>query len=164
MKRAAIAAVFMAACCLNAFAETGIAQVIRVLEQKYSVHHHGIPGLWLAKPFMIGSGVSGLKMATFGDLRVPSAGMHELKQQMRQALGPQWQPFVETYSARSGEWTAIYLQPSGKAMQMLIATGEHNEFTVMKMKLSEKAMRDWIDEPVKHSHHSAIRSSHDSKP
>lgn len=144
---------------VNAFAGTGITQVIKLVEAKYSTHHRGVPGLWLAKPFLIGSGVGGLKMATFENLSIPADDMYQLKRQVSEALGPDWQPFVETFSKRDGEWSAIYLQTSGKAMHLLIATGERGEFTVMQLKLSEKAMRDWMDEPVSHARHAAIRTN-----
>lgn len=148
---------------VNAFGGTGISQVIKLVEAKYSTHHHGVPALWLAKPFLVGSGVRGLKMATFENLSIPADDMYQLKRQVSEALGPDWQPFVETFSKHDGEWSAIYLQTSGKAMQLLIASDDHEEFTIVQIKLSEKAMHDWIDEPVQHAKYSAIRSKDDGR-
>ena len=41
--------------CSAASAQTGIKTVVKILETHYSVRHHGVPGLWLAKPFMNGA-------------------------------------------------------------------------------------------------------------
>jgi hypothetical protein len=48
-----------------ASAETGINTVVGLVESRYAVRHHGVPALWLARPFLIGFGVGGLKMALF---------------------------------------------------------------------------------------------------
>ena len=51
--------------CTVAAAETDISTVVHMVEARYAMRHHGIPFLWLAKPFLIGSGVSGVKIADF---------------------------------------------------------------------------------------------------
>ena len=70
-----------------ATAETGIATAVRLVESRYAVRHHGVPGLWLAKPFMIGSGVSGLKVAEFDNFHIPAEDSYTLKQQLSKIAG-----------------------------------------------------------------------------
>ena len=160
--RQTFVAVVVLCCSLNGFAATGFGQLVKAIEHRYSVRHHGVPGLWLAKPFLIGSGVGGLRIANFNNFHIPAADMDQARQQMREVLGPEWQPFVEVFSKHDGEWTAIYIQTSGKTMELLIAADDDNNFTVVQMKLSERAMREWMDEPVKHAKHSAIRTNRDN--
>ena len=63
MKRATWLLVVLFAGCAVSSAQTGIKTVVKLLETRYAVRHHGVPALWLAKPFMIGSGIGGLKIA-----------------------------------------------------------------------------------------------------
>ena len=51
-RRSAIVAAVIVAACAAASAETGMKTVMAVLESRYAVHPHGVPGLWLAKPFL----------------------------------------------------------------------------------------------------------------
>ena len=96
MKRAWWVVLAVAVACSAAGAQTSMKTVVRLVETQYSVRHHGVPLLWLAKPFLPGSGVGGLKIAEFTNLRVPAAQAEALKQQIGEALGPQWSPFVES--------------------------------------------------------------------
>jgi hypothetical protein len=146
MKRAGWLAVMMVVACSAAAAETDINTVVKLVEARYAVRHHGVPFLWLAKPFLLGSGVGGLKIATFENFQVPAEQQHALKEELEGALGPGWSPFVETRSKRNREWTMIYAHAEGRGMKMLIVTSEDNgEMTVLQMKVSGKK---WFDEPV----------------
>lgn len=159
MKTLWIAGLLLASCTLAA-AETGIKTVVKLVESRYAVRHHGVPGLWLAKPFLFGSGVGGLKIAEFEKFRVPAADMYSLKEDLQRALGPEWQPFVEQWSRRDGEWSVIYSKGSGDTLRLLIVTSEDEDgLTVMQMNLSGKAMRLWIDEPVDTAKHRRGRSA-----
>jgi hypothetical protein len=135
--------------CAAASAQTGIKTVVKLLETRYSIHHHGVPALWLAKPFMLGSGVGGLKIAEFQNFRMPSEDAGTLQQQVGAALGPEWFPFVETWSKRDREWSVIYAKETGDKMQLLIVTSEENDgLTVLQMNVSGKAREEWFNEPV----------------
>jgi hypothetical protein len=130
-------------------AQTGIKTVVKLLETRYSIRHHGVPALWLAKPFMFGSGVGGLKIAEFENFRMPSEDAGTLQQQVGAALGPEWFPFVETWSKRDREWSVIYAKEAGDKMQLLIVTSEENDgLTVLQMNVSGKARDEWFNEPV----------------
>lgn len=149
MKRAAWLSAVLVFACTVASAQTGIKTVVRFLETKYSIHHHGVPALWLAKPFMFGSGVGGLKIAEFANFRMPAEDAGKIQKQVSEALGPDWYPFVETWSKQEQEWSVIYARDAGEKMQLLIVTSEENDgLTVLQMNVSGKARKEWFDEPV----------------
>ena len=124
-----------------------------MVEARYAVRHHGIPFLWLAKPFLIGSGVSGFKMAEFQNFWVPASDVSRLRVEVQQALGPAWSTLVETAN-RNGEWSVIYVRPDTGRMKMLMLSSEPSGgLSVMQMKVNPAAMNDWVDEPVKTAKH-----------
>ena len=149
MKRASRVAIVIALVCVAARAQTGIDDIVRVLETRYAVHHHGVPALWVAKPFMIGSGVGKLKIIEFEDLRIPFQDVNSLNGELDQCLGSEWSRFVEARSNPDGEWTIIYTRPDGKRFQMLIVSSERGDgTTLVQMTLSGNAERSWFDETV----------------
>jgi len=154
MKFLCLAAIFIS--CASASAETGINTVVRLLEVRYSVRQHGIPGLWLAKPFMIGSGVSGMKVAEFPKFRVLARDTYSLRQQVEKCLGPEWHPFMEEWSKADGEWSLLLTKAKDQRISMLIVTSEHEDgVTVIQLNLSGRALREWVDEPESAKHNSA---------
>jgi hypothetical protein len=149
MKRVLWLAFVLTFACAAASAQTGIKTVVKLLETRYSIHHHGVPALWLAKPFMFGSGVGGLKIAEFQNFKMPSEDAGTLQQQVSAALGAEWFPFVETWSKRDREWSVIYAKQAGDKMQLLIVTSEENDgLTVLQMNVSGKARDEWFSEPA----------------
>jgi hypothetical protein len=140
-----VAMVFATAAAAN---EPGFNTVVKVLETRYGRHHHGIHGLWLAKPFLIGSGVSGLKMAEFRELQVRGYESESLKEELGRTLGTEWAPFIETWE-RQGEWSVIYAKASGRGMTMLIVTAEPGDtVTLLQVNVSGKAGDKWVNKPV----------------
>lgn len=148
MKRAWWVALMVAVACSAAAAQTGMKTVVRLVETQYSVRHHGVPLLWLAKPFLLGSGVGGLKMAEFGNLHVPAGQAEKLKHEIGEALGPQWSPFMESWS-KDGGWSAIYASAEGRRMKMLMVEEEGGGLTVLQMNLKRDGERGWFEEPAK---------------
>ncbi len=148
--------------CAVARADTGIKTVVKAVESRYGVRHHGIPGLWLAKPFLIGSGVGGLKIAEFTKFHVPPEDNYSLKEDLAQSLGPEWQPSVEAWSKRDGEWSIIYTKTNTDGVTMLIVESERDgDFTVVQMKLNADALRGWVHEPVESARHAASHAAVD---
>ncbi len=132
-----------------AWAENGIDRVVKLLETRYAVRHHGVPGLWLAKPFLFGSGVSGLRIAEFDNFRVPAGDGNALNEEVRKTLGADWTPFVETWSKADHEWSVIYARDHGDRLQLLIVdSDEHDSLEVLQMEVSGKARDEWVSEPV----------------
>ena len=154
---------FLLLACTTATAETGIRTATKMVESRYAVRHHGVPGLWLAKPFMIGSGVAGLNIAEFGKLHVPPEDSCALKQQLSKSLGPEWHPFVEEWSKREGEWSLIYTKTDTDKISMLILTSDPGSgLTVVQMKISPKALYHWVGDPIdsaKHKDATGVKNS-----
>lgn len=151
MKRAVAVCALVIASAGMASAGTGIATVVKLLEHRYGIHHHGVPALWLAKPFMFGSGVGGLKIAEFESFTIPSEDMGSLAADVDRALGPEWRPFVQVFSKSDREWTKVYAAVTdSEKMRMLVVTSEEDDgVTVVQMELSGDARRAWFDEPVR---------------
>jgi hypothetical protein len=137
--------------------ETGIKNVVQMLEARYATRHHGVHWLWLARPFLIGSGVSGLKMAEFHDLRGRPSQSENLSDEVGRTLGPDWSRFVETWE-QGGEWSLIYARTDGQGMKMLIVSAEQSSaVTLVQLTVSGKALDRWIDEPAE----TASRTNHE---
>lgn len=151
MKRACWVALILAVAWSGASAQTGMNTVVKLVETQYAVRHHGVPLLWLAKPFLLGSGVGGLKIAEFEKLRVPAGQAQTLKQQIGEALGPQWSRFLETWSKEGDNWSAIYARPEGRRMRMLIVSGCNDGLSLLQMNVKGPGSRGWFDEPVQHA-------------
>lgn len=155
MKRALALALIICSATL-AFAGTGIGTVTTLLEHRYGVRHHGVHALWLAKPFMFGSGVGGLKIAEFERFTVPSEDVGPLMDEVGRKLGPEWRPFVQTWSKRDHEWTVIYAAIAGSKLRMLIVSSDPGDgMTLVQVDVSGKARDEWFGEPVKSARHDA---------
>jgi hypothetical protein len=149
VKRATWLLIVLFAGCAASSAQTGIKTVVKLLETHYAVRHHGVPGLWLAKPFTMGSGIGGLKIAEFKNFRLPSEDAGTLQLQVGSALGPEWFPFIETWSRHDHEWSVIYAKETGDKMQLLVVSSEEGDgLTVLQVNVSGKARRDWFHEPI----------------
>lgn len=143
----AIVAVTIGITCF-ASAKTGMKTVVNVLESRYAVHHHGVPGLWLAKPFLFVSGIGSLKMAEFGKLRLSASDVYPLKATVEQALGLDWSPLVETWSKSDGEWSFIFAQTAGAGFRILIVSSDQDDgLSLIQVNVSGRAVRLWLDEP-----------------
>lgn len=135
-----------------ACAETGIHTAVGLVESRYAVHHHNIPLLWLAKPFLIGSGVGGLKIALFEDLHVTLKDSYSLRDGVADALGPDWHPFVENWSKSGHECTLIYVRTNRHKIGMLILTAEEQgDTTLLQVTLKPKRFGKWVKEPLEHT-------------
>jgi hypothetical protein len=146
------------------YAQNGIDRVVKLLETRYAVHHHGIPGLWLAKPFMFGSGVSGLRIAQFDNFRIPAGDGYALNEEVRKALGDDWTPFVETWSKADHEWSVIYAREKNGRLQLLIVNSDEDDgLEVLQMDVSGKARDEWISEPVSSAEHNGARTGESAK-
>lgn len=148
-RKSVIVGFVMVAACAAASAETGMKTVVNLLEARYPVHHHGIPGLWVAKPFLAISGMGSLKIAAFGKFRPPAADAYVLGHAVERALGPEWSPFVETWSKSDGEWASIFGKAAGDGMKFLIVSSDGDDgLTLLQVNVSGRAARFWLEEPA----------------
>lgn len=139
--------------------------VVNAIEGHYGVHHTHIPllgfAMWFARP----EGVSGIRLATFENLK-GTAEAGDISRLVEKSLGPGWFPFVRVRSRNTDggddEATLIYASPAGGKLRMMIVNVESSEATVVEVKLSEQAIKEWLKEPGEkaedqssHHHHHA---------
>ena len=124
--------------------------VVNALEGHYGVHHTHIPMLGFAMWFARPEGMSGMKLAVFEDFNGPT-DTEDVSRIVEKSLGPGWFPFVRVCSKNAdggvGEATLIYASPSGGKLRMIIVNVESSEATVVEVKLSEHAIKEWLKEP-----------------
>ena len=138
--------------CAATSAQTGIKTVVHLIESRYSVRHHGIPALWLAKPFLTGSGAGEVKIEEFSSLHISAGDSEWLREHIPQSLGPEWHPFVEEWSKSQGEWSFIYTKSNGQHVSMLILTSDQEDgLTAVEMRISDTNMAEWLDDPVRNA-------------
>ena len=101
-------------------------------------------------------GVSGMKLAIFDDIDPSlSPDESEFTAFMQNIVGSEFEPFVQVRSHRDHEQTYVYLHNVKNASEMLVVTIDSSDAVVVKMRLKPEAMKDWMDDPVGESKHSA---------
>lgn len=156
--------------CLLVLSFTGLASagdnefrgVVHAIEGHYGVHHMHIPllgfAMWFARP----EGMSGVKLAVFENFNGPT-DTEDVSRVVENSLGPGWYPFVRVRSKNAvkgdDEVTLIYASPTGGKLRMMIVNVESSEATVVEVKLSDQAIKQWLKEPGEeaegqsHHHH-----------
>ena len=156
--------------CLLVLSFTGLASagdnefrgVVHAIEGHYGVHHMHIPllgfAMWFARP----EGMSGVKLAVFENFNGPT-DTEDVSRVVENSLGPGWYPFVRVRSRNvvkgDDEVTLIYASPTGGKLRMMIVNVESSEATVVEVKLSDQAIKQWLKEPGEeaegqsHHHH-----------
>lgn len=153
----------------STFAFAGDAEfkgIVHTIEHTYGVHHMHIPLLGVAMFFARPSGVRGLKLAIFEGFQTPDDA-DGVRRVIEQSLGPEWYPFVRVRSTgkNNGEITLIYTSPLGNRMRMMIVNLEPSEAVVVKMELSDHAMKKWLKEPGEEAdRHAESRQNNDEPP
>ncbi|HEY4767117.1 MAG TPA: hypothetical protein VIH75_25835 [Candidatus Sulfotelmatobacter sp.] len=130
--------------------------VVNAIETQYGVRRTHIPMLGFALFFVRPEGVSGMKLAVFEDFH-PHTSADKVIRLVENSLGPGWYPFVRVRSRNSshgdgteasdGETTLIYASPSGGKLRMMIVNLESEEASVVELKLSDHAIKRWLQDP-----------------
>ena len=155
--------------CASSFAFAGDAEfkgIVRTIEHTYGVHHMHIPLLGVAMFFARPSGVRGLKLAVFEGFQTPDDA-EGVRRVIERSLGPDWYPFVRVRSngKNKGETTLVYTSPMGDRMRMMIVNLEPSEAVVVKMELSDHAMKKWLKEPGEEAgHHADCHHGNNDRP
>ena len=136
--------------------------VVHAIEGHYGVRHMHIPMLGFAMWFARPEGMSGMKLAVFENFNSPT-DTEDVSRIVEDALGHEWYPFVRVRSRNrvkgDEEATLIYASPTGGKLRMMIVNVESSEATVVEVKLSESAIKQWLKEPGEeaegqsHHHH-----------
>ena len=127
--------------------------VVKAVENSYGIHHKHIPMMGIALKFSPDHEARGLKLAIFegGPMGGNPANLEKV---VSSQLGPGWSPFVRVWSRRDRESVVIYAKPSGSGMRLLVTCLEEDESVIMSVDVSEKSLREWIDEPASMAHRS----------
>jgi hypothetical protein len=164
MKSLRVCLLILSVTALASAGDNEFRSVVNALEGHYGVHHTHVPllgfALWFARP----EGVSGMKLATFENLN-GTAEADDVSRLVEKSLGHDWFPFVRVRSRNADggddEATLIYASPAGGKLRMMIVNVESSEATVVEVKLSEHAIKEWFKEPAEkaddqsshHRHH-----------
>lgn len=87
-------------------------------------------------------GASSMNFATF------EGEMGRFQTAVRQAAGSAWKPMISVHSKRDKEDVVIYVRADGGRLELLIATSEAREATLVRMKLDGIRILDWLRDPV----------------
>lgn len=131
-KRLLLAALLFAASALPLRADFNA--VARAIDSQDGVRRIWIPFLgvaravvWVVQP----EGVRDFQLVTFRN--TGKVDPQELQQIMRAKAGAGFQPLVQVWSKRTGEWSFIYAKPSpdGDRIELLVLAHEDDEQTVL---------------------------------
>ena len=140
-------------CCGGAqAADRGFKEIVQAISDEYGTRPTHIPLFGLVKA-VTGverqAGAKNLDVAIFEDLPAPRTG-RDLAVRLKEIAGHAWKPFVDVRSRKSGdeETTLVFLRADGKDIELLVATIERTEATVVKLSLNEKGLRRWLSDPA----------------
>ena len=139
-----------------AFAADDFKSVVKAVETNYGIHHKHIPMIGVMMKFTPNHEARGMKLAIFE--AAPEGDLSNLQHVISSSLGSDWAPFVRVWSRRERESVVIYAKPSASGMRLLITCLESDESVVMSVDVSEKSLREWIEEPESMAH----RARHDA--
>ena len=128
----------------------GFDGIVHDVETTYAAKRLKIPFLGLANAFVKLTrpvGAAGFKLAVFEDLEIPEENESQFFDMVRNGAGKGWSPMVRVRSRNSGELTAIYTRCEGKRMDMLLATYEPGEATVIQLKVKPDTFSEWLRDP-----------------
>lgn len=153
--------------CASSFAFAGDPEfrgIVHSIEHTYRVHHMRIPLLGVAMFFVRPSGVRGLKLAIFEGFKLP-IDSDDVGRVIESSLGPGWYPFVRvrTKGKTDGETTLIYTSLSGNRMRMMIVSLEPSQAVVVKMELTDHAIKKWLKEPREAADHRLDHHQHEEE-
>ena len=145
-------------------AERDFQTVVGAIEGHLGVHHTHIPMMGFAKLFVKASapsGVHGFELATFEDLRYSPEMMRDLRTVVSDALGESWHTMVQVQAPWRKEYTGIFIKGQGGRFNMIIATIEAQEATVVEVQLSASQWFDWLRSPGKMGHRAEWKNRHE---
>ena len=112
-------------------------RVVGAIEKHYGVKRTHIPLMGVANLFVKvahPAGTSGFKLAVFDDLPEPAYDDRgDLDHVMDEVCAGRLHPLVVTHSRRDGEATYILTGEVGKSTELLIATFDRHEATVIQV-------------------------------
>lgn len=122
--------------------------VVREFETQFQTRRTHIPMLGLAK-FVVRvarpEGVKQLDLAIFEDFHAPDGS--DFDAIVRHAAGSRWQRIVAVRSRADRERTYVYARTAGKDWNLLVATLEENDATLVRVKVNPDQLARMLCEP-----------------
>jgi hypothetical protein len=120
--------------------------VARNVESRLGMQRTRMPGMgFLMNSFVAVSrpgGARAMKLAAFesenGRFRA-----EVFQSAVRETAGG-WTPVVQVQSLKGREEVALYVRPAGNKLELLIATSEHSEGTLVYLKIPGRDLLDWF--------------------
>jgi len=145
-------ALFLAAVSAAYGADREFDRVVKAIEKHYGVQHTHIPLMGVANLFVKvarPAGASGFKLAVFEDLPSPSdfGDRVELDRFMDDVCRGGLHALVVTHSRRDGESSYILAGEVGQSSELLIATFERHEVTVIQVKVNMETLLKMVGTP-----------------
>jgi hypothetical protein len=150
--RARLLAVFLAASAAACGADRDFDRLVHAVESRFGVRQTNIPLMGVANFFVSVArpeGASGFRLAVFEDLKFDADGDGAALDRMMASASAGLHPLVRVRSRRNREWTYIYTGEAGKITQVLIATFERNEATVVEVHLSMDRLLQALGDPAR---------------
>jgi hypothetical protein len=140
---AAMAAVLVMAGTASA---ANLEDVARNVESRLGMSRTRMPGVgFLVNSFVAVSrpaGASAMKLATFE--RKNGRFRPEVFQSAVKEASEGWSPVVQVISNREREVVAMYVRPAGNKWELLIATSEPSEGTLVYLKIPGRDLLAWL--------------------
>lgn len=119
--------------------------MVRQVSRESGVEPMHIPFFGLAR-FVVAighpAGATDLHLAVFENTEIAPEYFARM---IDSAAGVSWKPMIRVRS-RNGESTNIYLQQAGKQVRLLIGTLEHNQATLVEVKVKPEQLMRFVDE------------------
>lgn len=150
MRRAALVAAVLLLASLPAHA--GFDEVVRAVQVETGIRPMRIPFIGLAR-FMVWivrpAGVHDFELAQFEGTRHQreESDPASLEAILRQRAGTGFRPLVRVQSKRNNEWTFIYARPAGDRIELIVATRDRADTTVVRAVVNPDKMLRHLHEP-----------------
>ncbi len=155
--------VFLAAVGAAYCADHEFDRVVSAVEKHYGVKRTLIPLMGVANLFVKvahPAGTSGFRLAVFEDLPSPSFEDQAELDRFMDGVRGRLHPLVVTRSRRDGEASYIFAGEVGKSTELLIASFERHEATVIEVTVNMETLLKMIGSPD--NAHRMFDGRHDS--
>ena len=120
--------------------------IVEKVESDLGVRKVRMPGVgMLVNSFVFvkrPGGVSSLSLATF------EGAMPRFQAAVSRAVGLDWKPMISVHSKRGKEDVVIYVRADRGKFELLIASSEAGEATLVQLKLEGAKILEWLRDPV----------------
>lgn len=127
--------------------------IVQAMSQEFRAKPTRIPMMGLvnfvsfvARP----AGVRHIDIAVFENLEGRGVMPADLRARVERTIGRSWQPFVKVVSRRKGteETVLVYMRTEGRDCNLLVASVERDEATLVQLRLNPEGFERWVSDPV----------------